>query len=299
MDLQGAVAVITGGASGLGLALAREAAQRGARLVLADIRAEALAEAAGTLAAEGAEVFAHVCDVTRAEAVEALAEAAVARFGRINLLVSNAGAFVAGLTWETPQAQYDWLFDLNLKSVVHGIRAFVPRMIAQGDACHVLTVASAAAISVYPGYAAYSAAKHGALALGEALWLDLQAEGITSIGVTIAMPGIVKTGIMEPAKTSPPTLALASTERQANRTVRATERMMANHIAGGALAPDAAARQIMDAVAAGDLYVLPAHDGERERAVGSAIGLGRAIGENRYGPILASLLQSLARTEGG
>lgn len=298
MDLQGAVAVITGGASGLGLAMAREAAGRGARLVLADIRAEPLAEAAAALAAGGADVLAQVCDVTCPDAVEALATAAVERFGRVNLLVNNAGAFVGGLAWETPQAQYDWLIDLNLKSVMHGIRCFVPRMIAQGDNCHVLTVASAAAISVYPGYAAYSAAKHAALALTEALWLDLQAEGIGSIGVTVAMPGILKTGIMEPAKASPPALGPSLATRHANRTVRATERMMANHIAGAAMEVDPAARQILDAVAANELYVLPAHDSERDRAVGSAIALGRATGENRYGTILASLMQSLARTEG-
>lgn len=297
MDLQGAVAVITGAASGLGLAIARDAGRRGARLVLADIRAEPLAEAANELAAEGVEVLAQVCDVTSADQVAALATAAVARFGRVNLLVNNAGAFVGGLTWDTPQAQYDWMIDLNLKSVMHGIRAFVPRMIAQGDACHVLTVASAAAISVYPGYAAYSAAKHGALAVTEALWLDLQAEAIASIGVTIAMPGILKTGIMEPAKASPAELQLARADRHASRTVRTTERMMTNHIAGAAMEVEAAARQILDAVAAGQLYVLPAHDSERDCTVGSAIALGRATGENRYGPILASLLQSLERTE--
>lgn len=299
MELAGVVAVVTGGASGLGLALARDLARRGARLVLSDIRSDALASAAANLKRSGAEVLAVRCDVTLPDDMEALANAAVEHFGRVNLFASNAGAFVAGLTWETPQAQYDWLIDLNLKSVMHGIRAFVPRMIAQGDACHVLTVASGAAISVYPGYGAYSATKHAALALTEALHLDLLAEGIDTIGVTIAMPGILKTAIMQPAKASPAELALEQEARFANRTVRAMERMMAGHIAGAAMEPQEAARIIIDAVQQGQLYVLPAHDRDRDIAVASAIGLGRAKGEDPWPPILDGIMQSLARTEVG
>ena len=219
-------------------------------------------------------------------------------FGKINLLINNAGAFVASLAWETPEAQLDWIIDLNFKSVAHGIRAFVPRMIAQGDSCHVVTVASAAAITVYPGYASYSATKHAALALTEALYLDLAAEGVENIGVMVVMPTIISTGIMSPEKASPTELALAEGARFRNRTVRAMEQMMRNHVDGGnAMRPDEVARQTFDAVAAGRLYVLPGHDGEADVAKASSIACGRASGTDPYPPIIEGIMRSLDRAE--
>ena len=295
-DFAGAVAVVTGAASGIGLGLAGEAVQRGMKVVISDIREDALQAAAARLSGGGGEVLAVRADATRPADIEALAAAAVARFGKVNLLVNNAGAFVAGLAWETPVEQFDWVVDLNMKSVLYGIRAFVPRMIAQKDPCHVVTIASAAGISVYPGYAAYSSTKHAALALTEALHLDLQAEGIGNIGVTAVMPGMIRTAIMEPEKTSPAGLDLAKRSRFANRTVRAVERMMSGSL-DAAMSPEDLARAVFDAAAEGRLYVLPNHDSERHKGVGTAIGVGRATGVDPYGPILAGMMESMARVE--
>jgi NAD(P)-dependent dehydrogenase (short-subunit alcohol dehydrogenase family) len=296
-DFAGGVAVITGAASGIGLGLAKEAARRGMKVVVSDIREDALQAAAAEVAEGGADVLAVRADATKGAEIEALAEAATARFGKVNLLVNNAGAFVAGLAWETPAEQYDWIIDLNLKSIAHGVRAFVPRMIAQADPCHVVTIASAAGITVYPGYATYSSTKHAALALTEALHLDLLAEGIENIGVTIVMPGMIRTAIMEPEKTSPAGLDLGARSRFANRTVRAMERMMTGNL-DGAMSPQDLARAVFDAAAEGKLYVLPNHDSERHKGVGTAIGVGRATGVDPYGPILAGMMQSMARAEG-
>ena len=218
------VAVITGAAGGIGYALAEQALRSGMNVVISDIREEALETARANLAGQGADVLAVRADVTSEADVNALADAAVEHFGKVNVLVNNAGAFVGGLAWETSAAQMDWIVDLNFKSVAHGIRAFVPRMIAQGDACHVLTVASAAGISVYPGYATYSPTKHAALALTEALYLDLLSEGIDTIGVTVVMPGMVRTDIMAPEKASPGALALDRDSRHGNATVRGIEK---------------------------------------------------------------------------
>lgn len=298
MQFAGSVAAITGAAGGIGFALAQEAVRRGMSVVISDIRADALEGARQSLAAMGGDVLAVPADVTKSSDVEALAAAAVARFGKINLLINNAGAFVASLAWETPEAQLDWILDLNVKSIAHGIRAFVPRMIAQGDACHVVTIASAAAITVYPGYTTYSTSKHAALALTEALYLDLVAEGIDTIGVTITMPTIIQTDIMSPEKTSPAGLALADGARFQNRTVRAMEQMMRNHVASGhAMSPDEVARQTFDAVAAGRLYVLPGHDGEADVARAQAVAYGRASGNNAFPPIIESILHSLDEAE--
>ena len=298
MELPGSVAAITGAAGGIGFALAQEAVRRGMAVTISDIRPDALEEARQALAAMGGHVLAVCTDVTRSADIEALAAATVERFGKVNLLVNNAGAFVASLAWETPEAQLDWIIDLNVKSVAHGIRAFVPRMIAQGDPCHVVTIASAAAITVYPGYTCYSTSKHAALALTEALHLDLAAEGIANIGVTVVMPTIIQTDIMAPEKASPAGLSLAEGTRFKHRTVRAMEQMMRNHVASGhAMGPDEVARQTFDAVAAGQLYVLPGHDGDADVAKAQSIANGRAKGTNPYPPILESIMQSLNRAE--
>lgn len=296
-DFAGGVAVVTGAASGIGLGLAKEAARRGMKVVVSDLREDALQAAAAEIAQGGAEVLAVRADATKPAEIEALAEAAVARFGKVNLLVNNAGAFVAGLAWETPVEQFDWIVDLNMKSILYGVRSFVPRMIAQKDPCHVLTVASAAGISVYPGYLAYSGTKHAALAMTEALYLDLKAEGIENIGVTVIMPGMIRTSIMEPEKTSPAGLDLGARSRFENRTVRAMERMMSGNL-DSAMSPADLAKAVFDAAADGKLYVLPNHDSERHKGVGTAIGVGRATGVDPYAPILAGMMQSMARAEG-
>lgn len=298
MELKGAVAAITGAAGGIGLALAHEAVRRGVPVVISDIRADALEIARAELAAMSGDVLALHADVTKSGDVEALADAAVARFGKVNILINNAGAFVASLAWETPEAQLDWIIDLNVKSVAHGIRAFVPRMIAQKDACHVVTIASAAAITVYPGYSCYSTTKHAALAMTEALYLDLAAEGVENIGVTIVMPTIIQTDIMAPEKASPAGLALAEGARFERRTVRAMELMMRNHVqSGNAMAPAEVARQTFDAITSGRLYVLPGHDGLADVGKAQSIANGRATGANAYPPIFDGIMRSLDHAE--
>jgi NAD(P)-dependent dehydrogenase (short-subunit alcohol dehydrogenase family) len=297
-DFAGGVAVITGAASGIGLGLAREAVRRGMQVVVSDVREDALEEAAQSLAQRGGQVLAVRADATKAADIEALAEAAVARFGKVNLLINNAGAFVAGLAWETSDEQYEWTIDLNFKSVLRGIRAFVPKMIAQGDPCHVVTIASGAAITVYPGYAAYSSTKHAVLAATEALHLDLAAEGIDNIGVTIVMPGMIRTSIMEPEKASPAALHLSERTRFENTTVRSIERMMTARL-DDAMSPDDLARMVFEAMAEGRLYVLPNHDSEANKAVGSAVGVGRATGVNPFGPVLENITRSMAKADRG
>lgn len=296
MEFAGNVAVVTGAAGGIGLALAHEAVRRGMRVVIADIRQDALDVAVKELTDAGGEVLGVRTDVTQASDISALADAAVARFSKVNLLINNAGAFVAGLAWDTPAEQDDWVIDLNLKSVCHSIRAFVPRMIAQGDRCHVLNIASAAAVTVYPGYATYSATKHAVLALSEALHLDLAAEGIDTIGVTIVMPGLVRTAIMQPENASPTGLGLERRSRMENATVRGVERMMTAGL-DDAMAPEEAARIVFDAAAAGQLYVLPNHDDEGQQGLIRSIANGRASGTDPYGTVLESILQSMARAD--
>lgn len=274
------VAVITGAASGIGRALAQAALSRGARLVLADIRADALAETVAELARKG-EVIGVRTDVSLAADMDALAAAAIARFGAVNLLVNNAGVFASGLAWEVSEAEYDWVIGVNQRSVAHGIRAFVPRMIAQGRPGHVVTIASGAGITVNPGFASYSMTKHAVVALSEALYLDLIAEGVTHIGVTIAMPGMTRSDIMNPEKTSPPGLVPGLRTRFGNPRLDQLERLMRAGVEAGLPVEDLA-REVLDAVEAGALYVLPGFADAASREFAEAVGQGRATGRNPY-----------------
>jgi NAD(P)-dependent dehydrogenase (short-subunit alcohol dehydrogenase family) len=293
-DLKGAVAVVTGGASGIGYALAKGALARGAKVVIADIRQDALDQAQTSLST-GGEVLAVRTDVSKYADLEKLAQAAIDRFGKVNLVFNNAGVFASCLTWEASVEEYDWVIDVNLKSVIYGIKAFVPRMIAQGDPCHVINTASGAGITVNPGFASYSMTKHGVVALTEALYLDLATQQIPNIGVTLVMPGVVQSKIMFPEKTGPSALQDELKARHGVGALNALEQMMRQGVDAG-LPADDLADMVYAAIAAGDLYVLPNFMDEGSQAIAQSIGMGRATGQNPYPPILAGLLATLEQT---
>lgn len=287
-DLGGKVAVVTGGASGIGLALARHALERGMRVAISDIRADALGEAERTLGSLG-EVLAVQGDVARWDDVAALADAVDARFGGANLLVNNAGVFASGITWEVSVEQYDWVIGVNQRSVIHGIKAFVPRMIAGGDDCHVVTVASGAGITVNPGFCSYSMTKHAVVALTEALYLDLLTQRIPNVGVTIVMPGVVQSRIMFPEKTGLDALQAELNARQGNAVLAALEATMRAGVDAGLPVAELAA-QVFGAVEARDLYVLPNFTDAVSQAQAQAIAMGRATAHDPYPPLIAPWL---------
>ena len=145
-ELQGKVAVITGAAEGIGRAIAEQAAARGMKLVLADISEAKLNETVAALRASGAEVEGVQVDVSKAEQVEALAARAFERFGNVHLLINNAGVALAKSAWETTLADWEWVLGVNLYGVIHGIRAFVPRMLEKGEEGHIVNTASVAGL---------------------------------------------------------------------------------------------------------------------------------------------------------
>jgi NAD(P)-dependent dehydrogenase (short-subunit alcohol dehydrogenase family) len=282
----GSVAVITGGAGGIGLALAEAAAARGAKIVLADIREAELALAERKLAGLGAEVLSVATDVANYASVAALAEKAISRFGKVNLLFNNAGVFASNLTWEASLEEYDWVIGINLKGVIHGIKAFVPRMIAQSDDCHVVNISSAAGLSVAPGFCTYATTKHAVIALSEALYLDLKAQNIGNIGVTIAMPGFVQSQIMQPEKTGPEALQAQLKSRLRNAALNAVEQGMRLGVASG-MPASAMAELVFTAIQNNDLYVLPNMSDEDARARVKHVAVGRCTARNPYAAPLA------------
>ena len=216
-ELRGKVAVVTGAASGIGRAMAERFAREGMKVVLADVQEKPLAEAREASAAAGAEVIAVPTDVSKWEQVEALARRAVEAFGAAHVLCNNAGVAVGGVAWETPVADWEWILGVNQWGVVHGIRAFVPRMIAQGEG-HVVNTASMAGLVSAPGMSAYCATKHAVVTISECLHHDFAITGNAgTMHVSVLCPGWVKTNIAESVRNRPGASPLAATCRRRRR----------------------------------------------------------------------------------
>jgi NAD(P)-dependent dehydrogenase (short-subunit alcohol dehydrogenase family) len=220
-SLRGKTAVVTGAASGIGRALALRLAREGMRLVLADVDRRRLKEVASALPGS----LAVPTDVSRSSQVEALAAKAYSRFGAVHLLCNNAGVAGYGTLWEIPLARWRRVVAVNLWGAIHGCLAFVPRMIAQGGAAHVVNTASMAGLVTPPQAGPYSATKHAVVALSEALVQDLALKG-APIGVSVLCPGWVATRLVEANPDADPIVRTLiaqglSADTVAERTVRA------------------------------------------------------------------------------
>ncbi len=235
---RGRVAVITGGAGGIGMAMAQAFAARGARLVLADLDDSALARAATALAPSGAEVLTVRTDVGELSDVQALATAAERRFGAVHIVCNNAGVVVPGDLAHATHADWQYTLRVNVWGAIHGVETFVPRLLAQGAGGHIVNTASMAGLVGMRWLGVYSTAKFAIVGLSEALQRELADRGI---GVSVLCPMIVQTGLTEnsarlrpaalrnPSDTAlPPGDALGGStipvEEVARRVVRAIER---------------------------------------------------------------------------
>jgi NAD(P)-dependent dehydrogenase (short-subunit alcohol dehydrogenase family) len=242
-DFRGGVAVITGAGSGIGAGLVSYAAGLGMRIALADIDLEAIERRRAELTDEGREAIAQRVDVRQPGDLEALAEAVYGRWGTVTMLVNNAGVELHGNTWELPVEMWQRIVDINLSGVFYGIRAFVPRMIAQGSRAHVVNVASVAALRINPGTGAYGATKHGTLALTECLAAELAAV-TDDVIVTAVLPGAVRTQIFERAM-------VADTVGPGAR----GNQQMREHLKAHGIDPVQAAEMIFTGASRGDLRV--------------------------------------------
>jgi NAD(P)-dependent dehydrogenase (short-subunit alcohol dehydrogenase family) len=191
-ELGGKVAVITGGGSGIGLATAEALAAQGMDVLLADIEANALRGAAERVAAHGGRVSTATCDVADRAAVESLADQAWDELGGCHVLFNNAGVAVSGPIQEMTHDDWRWVLDVDLWGVIHGVEAFVPRMIGQGEGGHVVSTASFAGLVPNEGLGVYCVAKYGVVALMECLRRDLRPH---DIGSSVLCPMRVATNI--------------------------------------------------------------------------------------------------------
>jgi NAD(P)-dependent dehydrogenase (short-subunit alcohol dehydrogenase family) len=206
-DFKSRVAVITGAASGIGRALAERCAREGMKVVLADVEPGALAEAEANLQAGGGTALAVRTDVSQAKDVEALAQKTLEAFGAVHLLCNNAGVATSGtVVWESSLTDWEWVIGVNLWSVIHGVRTFVPIMLAQDTECHIVNTASMSGLISFPRGSVYAVTKHGVVTLSETLHHELTERG-GKVKVSVLCPGLVKTRIVDCARNRPERLA--------------------------------------------------------------------------------------------
>lgn len=206
-DFQGKTAVITGAGSGFGREFARIGARLGMKLVLGDIQRDALDATVAEVQGQGAEVVGLVGDVSRAADVQALADAAMERFGAVHLVFNNAGVGGAGgLVWESTEKDWQWVLGVNLWGVIHGVRTFVPLMLKQDCECHVVNTASVAGLLSAQLMGVYNVSKHGVVTLSETLYHDLRVSN-AKVGVSVLCPAFVPTGIHLSDRNRPADLA--------------------------------------------------------------------------------------------
>lgn len=244
----GQTAVVTGGASGVGLALGAELARRGLTVCLLDVEPGPLQAAAAAIGAE-----AHVCDVSDAAAVSRVAGDILASHGRVDLLVNNAGVGgLLGPMWHSPPQDWAWVFGVNVFGLVNGLRAFVPAMIQAGSG-HILNIASLAGLTDPPFLAAYAASKHAVVGLSESLAAEFAALSLP-LGVSVACPGNIQSGIRQADRNRPSPLRAASTAPP--DMLARLEAVFDGIMQQGMITADMAARRILAGVERGEFHIL-------------------------------------------
>jgi len=244
-DLRCKGAAVTGAASGLGRAMALAFAAEGMRLALADVDEAGLEETRTLLGSPDSKIVSMRVDVSRADEVNRFAERAATELNGVHVVCNNAGVAVSGPVWETSEAEWQWILGVNLLGVVHGVRAFAPRLIAQ-DEGHIVNTASVAGLISPPGMGAYCVSKHAVVTLSETLHHDLCERG-SNVGVSVLCPAYVPTGI---ADSKPPFVVAKSKERLAQ------EAGLKKAVTSGKLSADDVARAVVAAVKDGRFYVL-------------------------------------------
>jgi NAD(P)-dependent dehydrogenase (short-subunit alcohol dehydrogenase family) len=256
-SFHGKVAVITGAASGIGWGLAERCAHEGMRVVLADVEAPALAQAERELRAQGAEVLGVRTDVSRRDEVEALARRALDAFGAVHLLCNNAGVGAGSSIWDSTLTDWEWVMGVNLWGVIHGLRVFVPIMLAQDTEGHIVNTASIAGLLQYHPSAPYQVTKHAVVALSEHLYYTLKQRS-ARINVSVLCPGWVNTRIMDSERNRPPELQNEASNVPPSPEMEAVVQEFRRAAEAG-MSPQQLADFVFQAICAEQLYVLPDH----------------------------------------
>jgi NAD(P)-dependent dehydrogenase (short-subunit alcohol dehydrogenase family) len=247
------VALVTGGASGIGFALADRFASVGMKIVIADVEEAALSSAEQALKKKGAPVLAVRTDVSKAADLTKLADEAYSRFGAVNVLCNNAGVGMGGLSWEQSVEDWEWVLGVNLWGVIHGIRTFVPRMLAEGGEGHIINTASVAGLISSPYMSVYQATKHAVVTITESLKMELELAG-GKISASVLCPGFVATRISDSERNRPEATAKPPTPGQMAQQEMIRE-MARQQVAAGLKAADIA-EMVLEAVRDDRFYIV-------------------------------------------
>ncbi len=250
------VAVITGGASGFGREFANIGARLGMKLVLADVQQDALDQVKTELEAQGVQVLALLCDVRKAEQVQVLADATMARFGAVHLVFNNAGVGSGGLIWENSQADWEWVLGVNLWGVIHGVRIFTPLMLEcakkePGYEGHIVNTASMAGLLNAPTMGVYNVSKHAVVSLSETLYHDLKLVE-APIGASVLCPYFVPTGIDQSHRNRPEDVKGAA---KPTASQRAAQAMSEKAVSSGKVSAAQVAEWTFDAIRNDGFYI--------------------------------------------
>ena len=247
------VAVVTGGASGLGRAMALRFAHEGMKIVLADIEKDALGKTEKEFREAGYPVLAVRTDVSSGRDVDALADKAFKAFGGVHVLCNNAGVAPGGTVWEQSEKDWEWTLGVNVWGVIHGIRAFVPRMLEQNIEGHVVNTASVAGLLSPPGMAMYCVSKHAVVTLTECLHHDLIAFG-AKIRASVLCPAFVPTGISDSERNRPATLR---EEKVKSQTDLEREERLRHAVKSGRVSAEQVADLVFESIRDDKFYILP------------------------------------------
>jgi NAD(P)-dependent dehydrogenase (short-subunit alcohol dehydrogenase family) len=255
-DFKGKTAVLTGAGSGFGLECARIGAKLGMNLVLADVQQDALDKTVAEMQAAGAPVLAMRVDVSKAEQMQALADATFQRFGAPHFVFNNAGVGAGGLVWENTLQDWEWVLGVNLMGVVHGVRLFTPMMLAAAKADpayqgHIVNTASMAGLLNAPNMGIYNVSKHAVVSLSETLYQDL-ALVTDQISASVLCPFFVPTGISQSHRNRPDDLKAQAKPTQSQLIGQA---MSDKAVSSGKVTAAEVAQMVFDAIAAGQFYI--------------------------------------------
>ena len=248
--LEGKVAAVTGAASGLGRAMALAFAGEGMHAALADVDEPGLKSTLNEVQSRGVRAFAMRVDVSRYQEVESFCSKAIAQFGATHVVCNNAGVSPLGAVWENTLADWQWILGVNLWGVIHGVRAFVPRLLAQGEG-HVVNTASIAGLTSAPMMGPYNVSKHGVVTISETLAAELALSG-SPVKVSVLCPGWVNTRINEADRNRPAELINA----EADTSLMDMGRQMLDGLIASGLPPSEVAGQVLDAVREERFYIL-------------------------------------------
>ena len=256
-DFKNKTAVLTGAGSGFGLECARIGAKLGMNLVLADVQQDALDRTVAEMQAAGAQMLAMRVDVSKAEQMQALADATFARFGAPHFVFNNAGVGAGGLIWENSVQDWEWVLGVNVMGVVHGVRLFTPMMLAAAKADpayqgHIVNTASMAGLLNAPNMGIYNVSKHAVVSLSETLYQDL-ALVTDQIGASVLCPFFVPTGITQSHRNRPEALSTGGSKPTQSQLIG--QAMSDKAVSSGKVTAAEVAQMVFNAIAANQFYI--------------------------------------------